>query len=458
MNRKILIIDDDESIRSQMKWSLAEEYEVQLASDRPTGLEMFHAHHSPVVLLDLGLPPSPGDVTEGMAALSEILALAPGTKVIIVSGQSDKSNALRAIEEGAYDFFAKPVEIEELKVILKRAFYLAELESEHRQLQARLGNSGFEGMLGTSPAMQDVFNAIRKVAATEVPVLILGESGTGKERAAQALHNLSKRKDGPFIAINCGAIPENLLESELFGHEKGAFTGAHAQRPGKVEMAQGGTLFLDEIGELPQALQVKFLRFLQERVIQRVGGRKDISVDIRLVAATNADLSKSMAEGKFREDLFFRLAVVRLKLPPLRDRTGDIGLLATAFLKRFAAENANDKLKFSPSALRTMEQYQWPGNIRELENRVRRAVIMADGNRITDEDLELSGNDVNVAGRTLKDAREALEREFVSRALARHNGNISQAALELGISRPTMYELMDRIGIKKPETATEFAN
>lgn len=458
MKRKILIIDDDESIRSQMKWSLTDDYEVHLAADRQSGLETFRAHLPAVVLLDLGLPPSPGDVTEGMAALSEILATSMPVKVIIVSGQSDKSNALRAVQEGAYDFFPKPVEVEDLKVILKRAFYLAELEAEHRRLQAAVGANGFEGMLGGSPAMQEAFNAIRKVAVTEVPVLILGESGTGKERAAQALHNLSKRKDGPFIAINCGAIPENLLESELFGHEKGAFTGAHAQRPGKVEMAQGGTLFLDEIGELPQALQVKFLRFLQERVIQRVGGRKDISVDIRLVAATNADLSKSMAEGKFREDLFFRLAVVRLKLPPLRDRTGDISLLATAFLKRFASENGNEKLKFSPSALRTMEQYQWPGNIRELENRVRRAVIMADGNRITDEDLELAGNDVNVAGRTLKDAREALEREFVTRTLARHNGNISQAALELGISRPTMYELMDRIGLKKPETTAEMAN
>lgn len=458
MNGRLLIVDDDEDIRSQLKWALAEFYQVHVAEDRLSAVEAVRQHAPEVVLLDLGLPPSPGDVIEGMNTLAEVLRSSPSTKIIIASGQSDRSNALKAVADGAYDFLSKPIEIDELKTVLKRAFYLAQLEKENRDLATRLQPSGFEGMLGHSPAMQDVFNAIRKVAATEVPVLILGESGTGKERAAQALHNLSKRKDGPFIAINCGAIPENLLESELFGHEKGAFTGAHAQRAGKVEMAQGGTLFLDEIGELPQALQVKFLRFLQERVIQRVGGRKDISVDIRLVAATNADLSKSMSEGRFREDLFFRLAVVRLKLPPLRERVGDVSLLATAFLKRFGAEVGSEKVKFTPSAIRTMEQYQWPGNIRELENRVRRAIIMAEGNRITAEDLELSGNDVNVAGRTLKDARDALEREFVTRALARHNGNISQAALELGISRPTMYELMERIGLKKAEPAPELTS
>jgi two-component system, NtrC family, response regulator len=448
--KKLLIIDDDEEIRSQMKWGLADEYEVLLAEDRPSGVATFQTHSPEVVLLDLGLPPSPGDTSEGMAALAEILRLASATKVIISSGQSDRANALKAISEGAYDFLAKPVQMDELKVILRRAFYLTDLEREHRALQQQLAPDSFQGMLGTSQAMQDVFAAIRKVANTEVPVLILGESGTGKERAAQAIHNLSKRKDGPFIAINCGAIPENLLESELFGHEKGSFTGAHAQKMGRVETAQGGTLFLDEIGELPQALQVKFLRFLQERVIQRVGGRKDIPVDIRLVAATNADLAKSMSEGKFREDLFFRLAVVKVKLPPLRDRFGDVPLIATAILKRFAAENGNEKLKFTPAALRAMENYHWPGNIRELENRVRRAAIMAEGSRISDADLELSPTESG-GGVTLKEAREALEKEYLTRALKRHKCNLSAAATELGISRPTIYELMDRFGFRKPE-------
>lgn len=450
----ILIIDDDDDIRSQMKWALADDCTVHLAGDRPTGLAAFNQHHPAVVLLDLGLPPSPGEPTEGFATLAEILRLAPETKVIIVSGQSDKSNALKAVAEGAYDFFSKPIEMEELKTILKRAFYLADLEREHHELQARVGGPDFEGMLGSSPEMKQVFTAIRKVAATEVPVLILGESGTGKERAANAIHNLSKRKDGPFIAINCGAIPENLIESELFGHEKGAFTGAHAQTLGKVEMAEGGTLFLDEIGELPQPLQVKFLRFLQERVIQRVGGRKDIPVDIRLVAATNADLKKSTADGRFREDLYFRLAVVQLKLPPLRDRTGDVPLLAQAFLNRFAAETGSkDKKRFSPAALRAMESYHWPGNIRELENRVRRALIMAEASRITDKDLELTPGEVPLAGLTLKEARDALERDMVTRALQRHGGNISAASAELAISRPTLYEFMDKYGLRTPQPA-----
>lgn len=449
--KSLLIIDDDEEIRSQLRWGLADEYEVHLAEDRATGLAAFHTHAPEVVLLDLGLPPSPGDTTEGMAALAELLRSRPGTKVIVSSGQSDRANALNAVSEGAYDFLAKPVQMEELRVVLRRAFYLADLERENRALHQQVAPDAFQGMLGASHAMQEVFNAIRKVATTEVPVLILGESGTGKERAAEAIHKLSKRKDGPFIAINCGAIPENLLESELFGHEKGSFTGAHAQRLGKVETAEGGTLFLDEIGELPQALQVKFLRFLQERVIQRVGGRKDIPVDIRLVAATNADLAKSMAEGKFREDLFFRLAVVKMKLPPLRERFGDVPVIANAILKRFAAENGNEKIRFSPNALRAMEKYHWPGNIRELENRVRRAAIMAEGSRISDADLELTNAEAALSGVTLKEARETLEKEYLSRALKRHKGNISAAATELGISRPTIYELMDRFGFRKPD-------
>ncbi len=448
---KILIVDDDEEIRSQMRWALTEDYEIALAGDRESGLAAFRSAQPDVVLLDLGLPPSPGSTTEGMAALQSMLADSPETKIIIVSGQSDKTNALQAIREGAYDFFAKPVDTEELKIILRRACHLVSLERENRDLERQLHTGGFHGMLGSSHAMLEVFATIRKVAATDFPVLILGESGTGKERVAQAIHQSSKRKPGPFVAINCGAIPENLIESELFGHEKGAFTGAHATRLGQVETASGGTLFLDEIGELPPPLQVKFLRFLQEKVIQRVGGRKDIPVDVRLVAATNADLSRAMAEGKFREDLFFRLAVVKLKLPPLRERQGDTPILAQSFLTKFAAETGAEKKKFTAGALKAMEQYHWPGNIREMENRIRRAVIMSEGSRVNERDLELSLLEVPRSGTTLKEAREALEKDFLTRSLHRHNGNVSAAAAELGISRPTMYELMERFGFRKPE-------
>lgn len=446
--QKLLIVDDDEEIRSQMKWALIDDYDVQVAEDRPSALQTFGSHKPDVVLLDLGLPPSPGETTEGLAVLTEVLRATPQTKVIIVSGQSDRSNALRAVSDGAYDFLAKPIQMDELKILLKRAFYLSQLEKEKEDLQRLiLSTSMFEEMLGTSPQMQDVFNSIRKVAKTEAPVLILGESGTGKERAAQAIHNLSSRKGGPFVAINCGAIPESLLESELFGHEKGAFTGAHAQRAGKVETAQGGTLFLDEIGELPQPLQVKLLRFLQERVIQRIGGRKDIPVDCRVVAATNADLKRAMLDGGFREDLFYRIAVVTLKLPPLRERTGDIPLLAQAFLKRFGTEAGRDKVRFSSASVRAMQNYHWPGNVRELENRIRRAVIMADKAAITENDLEITPLLTPSASTSLKEAREALERDMVQKALDRHKGNLTQAALDLGISRPTLYDMLEKYRI-----------
>ena len=453
MNRRLLIVEDDEDIRSQMRWALAEPYDVQIAEDRRSALEALGSHAPDVIILDLGLPPSPGEPTEGLATLSEVLRLSPTTKVIIASGQSDRSNALKAIGDGAYDFLAKPIDIEELRIILKRAFYLAQIEREKRELENRLTASGFEGMLGGSRQMHEVFNHVRKVAATAAPVLILGESGTGKERVAQAIHNLSPAKAGPFVAINCGAIPENLLESELFGHEKGSFTGAHAQRQGKVETAEGGTLFLDEIGELPQALQVKFLRFLQDRVIQRVGGRKDIPINARVVAATNADLKKAIVNGEFREDLYYRLAVVTIKLPPVREREGDIPVLAQSFLKRFASETGAEKKSFTAAALRHLEQYHWPGNVREMENRIRRAVIMAEGARVTEADLELTLSEVPLAGRTLQEARDELDRQLVTQALRRQKGNISAAATQLGISRPTLYELMDRFGLRRPESA-----
>jgi two-component system NtrC family response regulator len=328
MKPKLLIIDDDDEIRTQMKWSLVNDYDVILAEDRPGALKALREQRPPVALLDLGLPPHPGNVTEGLDTLSDMLALASATKIIIITGQGEKENALRAIGSGAYDFLPKPVELEELKVILKRAFYIASLEKDHRELQQQLKTTAFEGMVGSSPQMQTVFSSIRKVATTDAPVLILGESGTGKEMAALAIHRRSTRQDGPFIPINCSAIPETLLESELFGHEKGAFTGAHTQRKGRIESAIGGTLFLDEIGEIPLPLQVKLLRFLQEQTIERVGGRQEVQVDTRVIAATNADLKKGMQEGRFREDLFYRLAVVVISLPPLRERDNDVGLLA----------------------------------------------------------------------------------------------------------------------------------
>jgi two-component system NtrC family response regulator len=448
MKPKLLIVDDDEEIRTQMKWALNEDYEIVLAQDRPSGVEIFNANKPPVALLDLGLPPRPGDPEEGFALLSELLNADKMLKAVVITGQNEKDYALRAIGTGAYDFLCKPVEMDELKLLLKRCFYVAQLERENREMQQALGGNAFEGMLGSSPKMNEMFSAIRKVANTNAPVLILGESGTGKEMAARAIHRQSARRDGPFVAINCGAIPEALLESELFGHEKGSFTGAHAQRKGQIETASGGTLFLDEIGELPLALQVKILRFLQEQRITRVGGRQEIEIDVRVVAATNTDLKTATAQGKFREDLYYRLAVVVIHLPPLRERVDDIRLLAQSFLQRFAAENRKNHATFQADALRALNRHTWPGNVRELENRVKRAVIMSDGKRISAQDLELAAGESQPVT-TLKEARENLEREIVHQTLQRHSGKISSAAVELGISRPTLYELMEKLGITR---------
>ena len=449
MNPKLLIVDDDEEIRTQMKWALAQDYEIMLAEDRPHALEQFGAARPEVVLLDLGLPPHPASPDEGLLALSEILALDGLAKIVVISGQNEKENALKAIGAGAYDFLCKPVDVDELKFLLKRCFHVAHLEREFRQMQQLLQGDAFEGMLGVSPRMRAVFDSIRKVATTDAPVLILGESGTGKEMAAQAIHRKSSRKDGQFVAINCSAIPETLLESELFGHEKGAFTGAHAQRKGRIETAHGGTLFLDEIGEIPLPIQVKLLRFLQEKRIERVGGRQEIQIDTRVIAATNADLAKNMSAGTFREDLFYRLAVVKLVLPPLRDREADVCLLAQAFLHRFAASINKSGLAFNHDALGAIKRHSWPGNVRELENRVKRAAIMAERKRLTPGDLELEEPSAASQATTLKEAREALEREVIQRALRKHAGKITPAAAELGISRPTLYELMDKLGIAR---------
>jgi len=448
MNKvKLLIVDDDTDISSQMKWGLINDYDVFVAGDRPIALEIFKKERPVVVTLDLGLPPQAGGVEEGFLALAEMLEHDPLSKVIIITGQNEKEHALAGIAGGAYDFLNKPVQLDELQVIIRRALYVSQLEREHRKLQKQLGGKTFEGMLGTSPQMQKIYEMISKVATADAPVLIVGESGTGKELAARAIHERSGRQEGPFVAINCGAIPETLLESELFGHEKGAFTGAHIQRKGRIESAQGGTLFLDEIGELPPQPQVKLLRFLQEQRIERVGGRQEIVVDARVLAATNTDIDQALKDGRFREDLYYRLGVVVISMPPLREREGDILLLAMAFLQRYASKAKRKINGFAPQAVRAIETHAWPGNVRELENRVKRAVIMAGGVKITPADLELTSRYSKYEGQGLKQAREDMEREMIQRAQARNKGNLTRTASELGISRPTLYDLMDKLGM-----------
>lgn len=448
MNKvKLLIVDDDTDISSQMKWGLMGDYDVFVAEDRPGALDIFKKECPAVVTLDLGLPPQAGGVEEGFLALAEMLEHDPLSKVIIITGRDEKEHALAGIGGGAYDFLTKPIQLDELQVIIRRAIHVSRLEHEHSELQKQLGGESFEGMLGTSPQMQTVYEMIRKVATTDVSVLIVGESGTGKELTALAVHRRSARKEGPFVAINCGAIPETLLESELFGHEKGAFTGAHIQRKGRIESAQGGTLFLDEIGEMPFQLQVKLLRFLQEERIERVGGRQEIVVDARVLAATNTDIDQALRDGRFREDLYYRLRVVAFSMPPLREREEDILLLAKAFLQRYAS-GAKKKIKgFAPQAIRAIETHAWPGNVRELENRVKRAIIMAEGVKITPADLELSSRYAKYEGQGLKQAREAMEKDLIQRAMARNNGNLTRTASELGLSRPTLYDLMDKLGM-----------
>jgi two-component system NtrC family response regulator len=452
---KLLIVDDVEDIRTQMKWALAEEYEVFEAENFSSAMELFERHRMPLVTLDLGLTSDPNGVEEGFRLLDEVLRFQRETKVVVITGQEQREHALRAISVGAYDFFNKPIQLDELNVVLRRARHVHELECENRELQRGAGSDSFEGIVGFCPSIQDVFRAVRRVAGSDAQVLISGESGTGKELVARAIHRLSERTSGPFVAINCGAIPENLLESELFGHEKGAFTGAHMKRSGRIEAAHRGTLFLDEVGELPVALQVKLLRFLQEHRLERVGGRQEIVVDVRVIAATNADLVREMKEERFREDLYYRLAVVRLALPPLRERGDDVTVLAKIFLERFAAENKKTISGFTSEALDALQSHDWPGNVRELENRVKRAIIMAEGRKLTSADLELSSTPGERYGSvTLKEAREELERDLIRRTLRKHNGNMTRTAAELQVSRPTLYELMEKLGIRKPDRAT----
>src|SRR5450631_1952983 len=460
---KLLIVDDNYDIRQQLKWGLGEEYAVLLAEDVNEGIGLFKKSRPKVVILDLGLPPHENTSVEGFRGLSELLELDPYVKVIMLTGNSERENALKALQMGAYDFFAKPPVLSELRVIISRAFHVANLEEQNRSLQRAIEQKSREsgGMLGHCPEMLSIFSTIKKVAPSDVPIFITGENGTGKELVAQALHEAGLRKNGPFIPINCGAIPENLLESELFGHEKGSFTGAHATVQGKLQYSNKGTLFLDEIGELPFNLQVKLLRFLQEGAIQRVGGRQDIPIDARTVCATNVDIVRAIKEGKFREDLYYRISVISINLPPLRERGDDILLLANYFLRIFNEEYRKKVRRFSSSSVRFLEGYEWPGNVRELKNRVQRAIIMSDAAALEPSDL---GCEMELPELTeeiqpavsLREAKERVEREMIAAEIHRQNGNIVKSAEALGVSRPTLYDLIRKHNLAAL-TATEKA-
>ena len=444
--RTLLIVEDDPGLQRQLKWSF-DGYTVVTASDRTAALAAMQRHGPAVATLDLGLPPDPDGPSEGMATLEAILSVAPNTKVVIVTGQDDRENAVRAIGLGAYDFCAKPIDATILSLIVDRAYRLADLEAENRRLRERTGASQLDGVITSARSMLGVCRMVERAAQAEVTVLLLGESGTGKEVLARALHRLSARAEKPFVAINCAAIPENLLESELFGFEKGAFTGAVKQTLGRLEMANGGTVFLDEIGDLPTPLQVKLLRFLQERVIERIGGRRSIPVDVRVICATHQDLKARMASGEFREDLFYRISELVIDIPPLRDRDDDAVLLAHFFLKRFSADQKRALRGFASDALAAIANHPWPGNVRELENRVKRAVILADEHHVSAADLDLEAPTETVTPLTLKEAREQADIRTLQQALTLARGNLSQAAKTLGISRPTIYDLLKQYDI-----------
>ncbi|MCA3240867.1 MAG: PEP-CTERM-box response regulator transcription factor [Rubrivivax sp.] len=446
----LLIVEDDLALQKQIKWTL-DRFESVTASDRESALLQLRRHQPAVVTMDLGLPPDPDSVSEGFKLLEQILDIEPATKVIVLTGQNDQGHALRAVALGAYDFLAKPFEPDVLNLVVERASRLAELQAENRRLQALHQPDALSGLITRDTEMLRISRLIERVAGADATVLLLGESGTGKEVLSQGLHTASKRQ-GRFIAINCAAIPENLLESELFGYEKGAFTGAAKTTPGKIETAHHGTLFLDEIGDLPHSLQAKLLRFLQQRTIERLGGRSEIPVDVRVVCATHQDLKTQISEGRFREDLYYRLAEIVVNIPPLRSRNGDAVLLAHAFLRRFSQEQRRGSLQFSDDALDAIERHPWPGNVRELLNAVKRASIMADGERITCDDLGLPApareGAAAAAELDLRTVREAAERQAIVAALARANGNIVKASELLGVSRPTLYDLMKKLSIK----------
>ncbi|WP_087747817.1 MULTISPECIES: PEP-CTERM-box response regulator transcription factor [unclassified Acidovorax] len=444
----LLVVEDDLALQKQIKWSL-DRFESVTADDRESAMTQLRRHAPAVVTMDLGLPPDADSVSEGFKLLEQILSVDPDTKVIVLTGQNDQSNALKAVAMGAYDFLAKPFEPEVLNLTVERAFRLHHLQSENKRLRAMQMPDTLAGLLTRDPQMLRICRTIEKVANTNASVMLLGESGTGKEVLARGLHQLSNRKDGKFVAINCAAIPENLLESELFGYEKGAFTGAAKTTPGKIETAHAGTLMLDEIGDMPMPLQAKLLRFLQERVVERLGGRQEIAVDVRIVCATHQNLTQCVKEGRFREDLYYRLAEIVVEIPPLRARVGDAALLAHAFVRRFGQEHRRN-LALADDALRAIEAHPWPGNIRELENCIKRATIMADGNQITADDVGLAGaaNAEGDRSLDLRVTREAAEQRAVLAALARADGTVAKAADLLGVSRPTLYDLMHRLGIK----------
>jgi len=443
--KKLLVVEDDPGLQAQLKWAY-DDYEVLIAGDFGSAIDLLRAEEPGVVTLDLGLPPDPDGTREGFRVLKAILEVKPDTKVIVVSGHGERASALAAIGSGAWDFYQKPIDIEELGLIVRRAFHVHELEVENGRLAERGAgdNRVLGGMITGAPEMLKVARTIERVANLDVSVMLLGASGTGKELLARGLHEASGRRDGAFVAINCAAIPENLLESELFGHEKGAFTGAVKTTEGKIELAHGGTLFLDEVGDIPLPLQVKLLRFLQERTIERIGGRKAIAVDTRIVCATHRDLDAMIAEQRFRDDLYYRLAEMVVKIPPLAERPGDAVLLARHFLHHYAPEMNPSVRGFAPDALQAIDEGRWPGNVRELENRIKRAVIMADGKLVMKDDLDLAGGSEGEGGDylNLRSAREAADRVAIRRAMTQSEGNISSAAKLLGISRPTLYDLL----------------
>jgi two-component system NtrC family response regulator len=445
--QKLLIIEDDPGLQKQLRWSL-DAYDAVVAGDREAALAQIRRHEPAVCTMDLGLPPDPDGATEGLATLQQILALAPDTRVIVLTGNQDHANAVKAIGMGAYDFHQKPVDPEVLNLVIQRAFFLHNLQQENRRMQQSQADSPMSGVISRDPGMLKVCRTVEKVAPTSASVMLLGESGTGKEVLARAVHALSPRAKGRFMAINCAAIPENLLESELFGYEKGAFTGAAKQTKGKVELAHGGTFFLDEVGDLPMPLQAKLLRFLQERVIERIGGHEEIPVDVRIVCATHQRLKELCAQGRFREDLYYRLSEIVVNIPPMRQREGDAALLAHHFKNKFCAQESRASLHFAPDAMAAIEAYAWPGNVREMENCIKRAVIMADGNTIVADDLGLPESGAEEEPLNLRQVRDEAEYKAIVKALARTDGNIVKASEMLGISRPTMYDLMGRHAIK----------
>jgi two-component system NtrC family response regulator len=447
LRRPLLIVEDDPALQKQMRWTF-DDYEVVVADEHDSALAQLRRYEPAVITVDLGLPPHPDEPIEGLRLVQDILTLSPDSKVIVITGQHDRSNALKCVALGAYDFCEKPVAPEILSLVVQRAFRLSELQAENQRLQAGVDGNSVTGIITRDSEMQKLCRTVEKVANTNATVLLLGESGTGKELFARALHDLSPRRQHKFVAINCAAIPDNLLESELFGYEKGAFTGAAKQTPGKFELANKGTLFLDEIGDLPISLQAKLLRFLQERVVERIGGREEIPVDVRIVCATHQDLKERIAAGKFREDLFYRLAEIVLRIPPLRDRRGDASLLAHAFVRRFADENRRGSFTLLPETVDAIDAHGWPGNVRELENCAKRAVIMAESSALNAQDFGLEPVIVEPEMFSLRRVRDQAERDAVTRILGRVNGNVSKAAELLGISRPTLYDLMEKYGLR----------